>query len=240
MLLRRLIIMFLLGCGRLCCAQNYTCQADVYMPDAYAKKPAVASPDRSKDVRLWTTAKGTDPGPDDGKFYASIYAGTRLLKTIQLKDLSAATFVKWSPDSEAVYIMWSDGGAVGGYHVRAFRISGIALIESSAPKVAAADFRKRHYCKTRGNNLYAIRWENGSKQLLFRPEVYPASDCGKDMGFTSGYLVDVETGEINARYSSDQIERIAHRCPSVVFPSALATQESVKEYLQKHGEAMDK
>jgi len=204
---------------------KYTCQASIFMWDAYAKRPEIVSPDGSKHVRLWSSAK--DPEPESAKFYASIYSGARLLKTVELKDLSAATFVKWAPDSKAFYVMWSDGGAIGGYHVRVFIVSDDQATESPAPKSVAADFAQHHYCKTRGNNLYAVRWEQGAKQLLLQPSVYPTSDCGKEMGFASGYLVDTETGEIEERYTAKQMKQLTKGCPSTVFPTAFATQQAV-------------
>jgi hypothetical protein len=204
---------------------TYTCQASVFMWDTYAKRPSIVSPDGSKHVQLWSSAK--DPEPEEGNFYASIYAGPRLLKTILLQNLSAATFVKWSPDSKAFYVMWSDGGAIGGYHVRVFIVSNDQATESPAPKNVAADFAQHHYCKTRGNNLYAVRWKEGRKQLLLQPSVYPTSDCGKEMGFASGYLVDTETGEIKERYTAEQMKQLTKGCPSTVFPTAFATQQAV-------------
>ena len=212
-------------------ADEDTCQASVFMWDAYAKRPEIVSPDGSKHVRLWSSAK--EPEPESAKFYASIYGGARLLRTVELKDLSAATFVKWSPDSKAFYVMWSDGGAIGEYHVRAFIVSNDGVIESAAPKNVAADFAQHHYCKPRGNNLYAVKWDEGAKQLLLQPEVYPTSDCGKEMGFTSGYLVDTETGEIKERYTAAEMTQLTKGCPSTVFPTAFATQQAVDSALKK-------
>jgi hypothetical protein len=210
--------------------ENNTCQASLFMWDAYANRPIVGSPDASKHVQLWSSAR--DPEPEQAKFYASIYSGSRRLKTIEIKELSAATFVKWAPDSKAFYVMWSDGGAIGGYHVRVFLVNDEQATESPAPKNVAADFAQHHSCKTRGNNLYAIRWERGSEQLLLEPEVYPTSDCGKSAGFALGYLVDIETGEINQRYTADQMKPLVTGCPSTVFPTAFATQEGVDKSLK--------
>jgi len=237
-------IAFLIVVGVLACAcssaradEQCTCQACVFMMDAHASRPVIASPDRSKHVELWTTAKVRDRGSENGKFYASIYGGARRLTTIELRDLSAATFVKWSADSKEFYVMWSDGGAVGGYHVRAFIVNEDQANESPAPKAVATNFAKHHYCKMRGNNMYAIRWEGWSKQLILRPEVYPASDCGEIMGFASGYLVDLESGAVKAQYTADQINEVFQSCPSAVLPSAFATQEAVEDHLRRRGEA---
>jgi hypothetical protein len=198
------------------------------MPDAYSKKPIVWSPDHAKHVRLWSTPEVAEA--NEGVFSLSIYSGDRLLKTITLKNLSAATFVKWSPDSNAFYAMWSDGGAVGGYHVRAFIVGPDDAVESSAPKAVAADFAKHHYCKTRGNNLYAVRWVNGSKQLLLRPEAYPTSDCAPEAALGAEYPVKTVDGKIVEKGEVKEMTPFSNGCPSDVFPGAFATQSQIEQH----------
>lgn len=218
--------------GTCCCAlgeDRYTCQADVFTLEAFDKKPIVWSPDHSKHVQLFSTPF------DDGNL--SVYSREALLTTITLDDVSAGTFIKWAPDSNAFYVMWSDGGFIGGYHVRAFLVTDKQATESLAPKNVAAEFAQHHYCEARGNNLYAIRWESGSKELLLEPEVYPTGDCGKDLGFASGYLVDTKSGEIKQRYTAKQVKEMAKGCPSSVFPNAFTTQEAVDSALKKGSQA---
>jgi len=179
------------------------------------------SPDHTKHILLWSTPWGPR---------LSIYSAQKDLQTIILDDLSAGTFVKWSSDSKGFYLMWSDGGYIGGYHVRALLVTGDSVIESPAPKTVAEEFAKYHYCGTRGNNLYAIRWVNGAQQLLLQPEVYPTSDCGQEMGFTSGYLANTASGRILKRYTAQQMKQIADGCPSDVFPNAFTTQQEIDDY----------
>ena len=224
MLLGQLTIISLLVCSAFCSAQNYTCQADVFTLESYERKPVVWSPDHSKHVQLFSTPF------EYGNL--SIYSGNTLLSTITLADVSAGTFIKWAPDSNAFYVMWSDGGVIGAYHVRAFRVLSDQATESSAPKAVETDFALHHYCKARGNNLYAIKWVGGSKELLLQPEVYPTGDCGRQSGFTSGYLVNVETAEIGKRYTSYELKKIADSCPSRVFPDAFTTQQDVDKALK--------
>lgn len=209
-------------------AESYSCRADVFMPDGYSDTTMVWSPDHKKYVRL--SSKPDHAEADEGVFTISIYSGTRVLKTFVPKDLSAATFVKWSPDSKGVYVMWSDGGAIGGYHVRAFLVDDGKVIESSAPEVVAGDFAKHHSCETRGNNLYTVRWVNGSKQLLLLPEVYPTSDCAPDAGLTADYLVNTATGSIVQRGAVKEMTPFTDGCPSDIFPTAFTTQKQIDEY----------
>jgi hypothetical protein len=65
------------------------------------------------------------------------------------------------------------------------------------------------------------------------PEVYPTSDCGEQAGFTSGYLVDTESGEIKQKYTANEMKELAKGCPSTVFPTAFATQEDVDKATKK-------
>ena len=102
--------------AQLSIAGDYSCRAEVFMPDGYSQKTIVWSPDREKYVLL--SSKPEHAESDEGVFTISIYSSARLLKTFVPKDLSAATFVKWSPDSKGLYVMWSDAtGTIGGHLV---------------------------------------------------------------------------------------------------------------------------
>jgi hypothetical protein len=78
--------------------------------------------------------------------------------------------------------MWSNGGAIGGYEVRAFRIVGGQVTELVITKKAEDEFERKHPCPDRGHNIYAVRWLKGSEELLLAMQVYPTSDCGKELG----------------------------------------------------------
>lgn len=120
--------------------------------------------------------------------------GEVLLHTI-LQDLSASVSVVWSPKNDAFAITWSDGGAIGNFHVRVFQIHDRTVEEVPASEKAIANFKLRHYCPSRGNNVQAYRWLN-SDQLLLVTSVYPTGDCGLDGGHMEGYVVHVQDGSI--------------------------------------------
>jgi hypothetical protein len=133
-------------------------------------------------------------------------AGKELLRT-PLKELSASVSVVWADDNKHFAVTWSDGGAIGNFHVRAFRIDGDSVIELPAASKAFEAFKSRHWCETRGNNVQAYRWLPDSKQLILVLSVYPTGDCGKDLGHTEGYVVDASTGDIRQHWDLKQLNR---------------------------------
>lgn len=102
-----------------------------------------------------------------------------------------------SPDNRFFAITWSNGGAVGNFHTRLFeRTASDRIVEESAVIDAVLkSFEEHHYCRTRGDNLTAVRWLS-SNDLLLEASVYPTSDCGREMGYTSRYLLRVPEGKV--------------------------------------------
>jgi hypothetical protein len=86
------------------------------------------------------------------------------------------------------------------------------VLEVPTTRVAERDFAKRHYCKARGNNVYAVHWLTNSDEILISTEVYPTSDCGKDLGLTAGYLVRTDDGTIIKKFPQPEIEEQIKTC----------------------------
>lgn len=173
-----------------CDAKTFSLQ-DFGDPNAF-----VGSPDGRKRIAL----------AEDGALV--VILGSKRLRKIWLNDLSANLEVGWARDSEQFFVSWSDGGAIGGYHVRAFRIANDArVMELAAPKNAYAEFRKRHYCQARGDNIFMLGWTPDSRQLFLVAEVYPTSDC-EEMGFFRGYLMDAATGRVVKVFGEKETEAI--------------------------------
>lgn len=110
--------------------------------------------------------------------------------------MSASVFVVWSQRNDWFAITWSDGGAIGNFHTRVFHIAGNNVKEADSVKPAYADFRSRHWCRIRGNNVQAYGWDETSGALVLVTSVYPTGDCGKDLGHTEAYLVQPASGAI--------------------------------------------
>ncbi len=178
----------------------------------------VTAPDGQRRVVL----SGNDTGSAD------VYFGKRLIGTIGLSDLSAGIFVKWAPDSTAFYLMWSDGGVIGGYNVRVFRVSNESVTEVPTTQTAERDFTAKHKCEARGVNVFAIKWEGGSNALLIATQVYPTGDCGKEMGYTEGYLVATDTGVIRDRLPQPEIETEMKQCPTHIWPDAFTDDKMLQ------------
>jgi len=77
---------------------------------------------------------------------------------------------------------------------------------------AVEDFKSRHYCQSRGNNIRALKWLGPSTVLVFA-EVYPDTDCGKDLGYVEGYTLDVRTASMRRkRISLPELKRLKGVC----------------------------
>jgi hypothetical protein len=205
--------------------KRQVCQAEVFVPESLKQHRAVSSPDGRFNVVLG----GYREGNDCESGWLRVFEGKRLMRQYALQDLSGGIFVKWAPDSSAFYLMWSNGGMIGGYDVRVFRVRDDGIREVPAVAQALKDFTKKHHCHDRGENIFAIRWVGHSDDLIIATEVYPTSDCGEDAGFTAGYLVRIDDGNISERYSQSAIEAEMKKCPSDIWPTGLWGDDNLQE-----------
>lgn len=139
--------------------------------------------------------------------------GSRTIYTFQVPDLSSDAEFLWSPDGRAFALNYSDGGAIGNFHVRVFLLDRDTVTEVSraiAPAVSA--FKARHFCKARGNNVTALKWLLDSRNLVLMTEVYPTGDCGPDLGHAEGYIVAVPDGKIERHFTLDQLKNLPGVC----------------------------
>ena len=135
----------------------------------------------------------------------TVSRGARTIFTFLITDLSSNAEALWSPDGRTFAINYSDGGAIGGFHVRVFLIRGETVMDvSSAIQPAIAAFKARHYCNSRNNNVMALKWKDANHLLLWT-EVYPTGDCGPDSGLEEGYLVTIPGGKIEAHLTRSQL-----------------------------------
>ncbi|HEY3927766.1 MAG TPA: hypothetical protein VGL89_05295 [Candidatus Koribacter sp.] len=138
-------------------------------------------------------------------------------------DLAVGPEALWAPDSDAVAITHSKGGALGTYQVLIYRPEDTHAVDISS---AARNDLARHYpacvgpqagCTTAQRkqmrrdadwvNVAAIRWMEGSQRLLMMAWVPDSSDFGANLGRHMGYVVNARTGQILARYSEREFTR---------------------------------
>jgi hypothetical protein len=151
------------------------------------------------------------PGDDDGATFRFVQRG-KVAFSFVAKDLSApGVWTAIDPAHDQLAITYSDGGAIGGFHVRVFQIGDGGIKDvSKAIQPAVTEFKLRHNCKERRNNVSALRWVSGD--LLLLTEVYPTSDCGPDLGHFEGYRVTVPEGKIEEHLTSEQLRRYPGVC----------------------------
>jgi hypothetical protein len=184
---------------------------DILLPD-YPAREKVA---RVADVDL----EAAFPTENEGATFWFIRQKREIFK-FTAKDLVSSSVwiavdhdraLDGSHDQAHIALTYSDGGAIGEFHVRVFLIDGNGVRDvSKSIDGAVADFKVRHYCKERGNNVSALKWIRGS--LLLLTEVYPTGDCGPDLGHLEGYLVSVPQGRILEHMTLNQLKHYPGVC----------------------------
>lgn len=170
------------------------------MLDDFEKQPTVPSPDKTKAVQL----------TKEGRFRVTV--GQMIISDFDLPDMSSNVEVGWSPDSSEFFISYSDGGAIGGYHVNLYRVVGNTLEKSRVPTTIANRFKTKHWCQSRGNNLFFLDWTLDSKVALFVAEVYPTGDCGKELGLHRGYVVRLQDRKVLRVFGEEKTDSIEKEC----------------------------
>jgi hypothetical protein len=138
-------------------------------------------------------------------------------------DLRVGPEALWAPDSAAVAITHSLGGALGTYQVLIYRPRQAgahdistevrrdlakkfpACVGSAAGCSAAQQRKMRH--DPSWVNVAAIRWMEKSDQLLMMAWVPDSSDFGANLGRRQGYVVDTHNGRILHRYSEAEFQK---------------------------------
>jgi hypothetical protein len=113
--------------------------------------------------------------------------------------------IGWSPASDVFFVNYSDGGAIGTYHVAAYQLSKGRLAEIRLASEVRRDFLERYpKCfSPEEPNIAGIAWANSATRLLIAAQVIPHSNCD-NMGTFMLYEVAVPSGKVIRRFS--QIE----------------------------------
>jgi hypothetical protein len=101
--------------------------------------------------------------------------------------------VAWSPDSKAFFVTYSDGGAIGTFHVLVYRVDNNGVHKSEPISNRAKLFRPD--CVTGDYpNVGAIQWGEDSSTLIIAVEVPPHSGC-VDMGTFKAFEISLADGK---------------------------------------------
>lgn len=113
--------------------------------------------------------------------------------------------VAWSPDSRAFFVTESYGGEVGDWHVWVYRIENEKVRFLRVTEQVVKGFKRHYRCEDPEEpNIGAIKWVNGSNQLLVVAEVPPHSSC-PEMGKIRGYSVEVPSGRIVREFGEKEL-----------------------------------
>lgn len=220
------LFLIVLMSGSLLDATSHSCEANVFVTEDLTRRPSIPSPDGRYRAVL--------AGMQDSEVGAlDVYDRRTRLKHYRLKDLSGGLFLKWAPDSRAFYLMWSNGGMLGGYELRVFQVSEDEVREMPTSRTAEKRFQQHHPCP-RGHNVFPVRWVDGSTHLLLALQVFPTSDCGRDMGRYKGFLVRTGDGSVLRQYGQKELMGIwPSGCPSAIYPTAFWGTEQLAEAKKK-------
>lgn len=138
-------------------------------------------------------------------------------------DLQVGPEALWAPDSDAVAVTHSRGGALGNYQVLIYRPESDEAVDVAsevrrdlarrypacvgAEAGCTAEQREAMRKDVVWVNVAAIRWMDNSNRLLMMAWVPDSSAFGANLGRYNGYLVDAHTGRILTRYSEREFQR---------------------------------
>ena len=128
------------------------------------------------------------------------------LPGIENAGVSTLAELRWAPDSRAFFITESHGGAVGEWRVTVYMIETQSVRSVDVTSEVTREFKQHYRCaEPEEPNVGAVRWVDGSNQLLVVAEVPPHSSC-PEMGKVKGYVVKVPTGRIVQAFDARELK----------------------------------
>lgn len=170
---------------------------------------------RSSTVGSYDTLKITGrmlSGDGQGAMFTFWNSGRAIFRKRIVDMYNQNGWLGISNDSRSFALNTSNGGAAGGWSVSILKFeNGTVRDLSDSMRSVEKDFSARHFCKARGNNYEAIQWRKND-QLLVSASVYGTSDCGQEMGYTEGYVLEVTTGRIVEHLSEKEMLDLPYVC----------------------------
>jgi len=113
--------------------------------------------------------------------------------------------ILWAPDSTAFALTQSDGGWVGTWSVKIYRLKSGGVSASDPGGLPLADFKRLFpRCSDEYANVAAVGWLDGSRRLRLVVEMPCHSSCS-DMCKVVGYVVDPTHGGVIERVPAPAI-----------------------------------
>jgi len=108
--------------------------------------------------------------------------------------------IGWSADSALFFVSYSDGGAVGTFHVSAYRIAAGKTVKIDIASAVRRDFQRRYPAcfAPETPNVAGIAWSKSAVTVLVAAQVLPHANCD-NMGTFALYEVAVPSGKILRR-----------------------------------------
>jgi hypothetical protein len=157
------------------------------------KTITVPSPDGTKKIVVQPIEKAES----DATTNVSVRAFGHTFKTRIGEWVNAE--VLWSPDSRAFAVTYSDGGAIGTYHVTIVQVTSNGLRYSEPVPNGRSLFVPQCF-DAELPNVAAIRWQNSdSSRLLIAIQVPPHSSCAS-MGTFHAFEISTTDASVVAKY----------------------------------------
>jgi hypothetical protein len=159
----------------------------------------IASPDKTLVLLIRESTLSVAPAE---------HPGEHIGRDIPIENLAE---VLWAPNSKAFALTQSTGGWVGSWNVSVFLVSRNEIKKVSIADRAFSEFKERKVvrkknCDIEEPNIGAVAWIEGSSRLVVLAEAPPHSSCC-DMGYIRGYTLEVQSGNILARYGRAELDR---------------------------------
>jgi len=170
----------------------------IWRPNA-PQRWTIASPNHLKAI---TVEEATEGDVTSREAFVSVGG-----KRFQLFAAHIDPEVIWSPDSKAFAETYSDGGAVGLFHVLIYYDNGSRVIEPTAHVTKEFLSHPRACFDPEDPNVGAIEWIKDSSEILVAAETLPHSNCD-NMGTFRAYIIHLPDGNIIKSYGQIEAKKL--------------------------------
>lgn len=166
-----------------------------------SQRRTVISPDHLKRIVIYEPVKGDVTSE---KFFITVGG-----KRIQLFVGHVEPEVLWSPDSKAFAETYSDGGAVGTFHMVIYYVEKDKLRATEPTGAVTKEFlsHPRVCFEPEDPNIGAIKWIKDSSEILVAAETLPHSNCD-NMGTFRAYTIRLPGDGIVKSYGQIEAKKL--------------------------------